>query len=218
MKLNVKIKRGSTLQEYSVEVEESSTILDVLNTIKEDIDPTLSYRSMCRSAVCGTCGVRVNYKPVLACSSKVKDFGEEVFIEPLSGFEIIKDLVIDHDVFLERLRGVYPQESYTYSTGKERPWECIMCGLCDSVCPVLLESSSFGGPMFFLRSFKYAEEDKILELIRGKKVDLCTHCKNCSFACPKLLYPELSIKEEEDMLVSKGLLHKQSFGFDFLQF
>ncbi len=229
MEVRVKVRRAHTVSEYRVEAQESSTVLDLLNFIKENMDPTLSYRSMCRAGVCGTCAVMVNSKPILACSTKALELGRELLIEPLQGFEVIRDLVVDHARLVERIRGirleptsknreVFPQELVKM----ERSWECILCGACDAVCPVLSESPSFGGPMAFIRAYKHIHDPRnsqprtILALIKDRYINLCTHCRNCSLTCPRLLYPELAIAQEESILISEGLLEKPTqtdFGF-----
>ena len=60
----------SHYQEYQMEMDEASTILDALIQIREDVDGTLSLRCSCRSAICGSCAMRVNGEAGLACIPK----------------------------------------------------------------------------------------------------------------------------------------------------
>ncbi|SHK46652.1 succinate dehydrogenase/fumarate reductase iron-sulfur subunit [Thermocrinis minervae] len=215
MEVEVLIKRAEGYQPYTVEVYKGMTILDLLNAIKEK-DPTLSYRHFCRAGVCGTCAVRVNSKPVLACSTKVEGLDTPIKIEPLYNFPVIKDLVVDHEPLIDRVKGLFSrnglvdQDEWTY-----RSYECILCGVCDEVCPVLAESHAFGGPMYFLRAYKHIKE--VYPSLKEKFIQLCTHCNNCSLACPKRLFPETAIRKEENYLQELGLLPKPA-GFDFLSF
>lgn len=235
MSISVEIWRSDGWLSYSLNIhpDGSLTILDILNFIKEEKEPTLSYRSMCRSGVCGTCAVRVNSKPVLACKTKVLDFGDVVKIEPLLGLPVVKDLVVDHGILVNRVKGVYSKEikefkvlHREYIQSVERSFECILCGVCDSVCPVILEAPYFGGPMAFLRSYKHLVDgsegnaQSTVNFLKTKFVNLCTHCKNCSIACPKMLHPEQVITQEEERLVQMGVLEKpnQQSSFDFLSF
>lgn len=82
--------------EFTIEVEEGMTILDGLNRIKWYQDGTLSYRKSCRSAICGSCAMNINGENGLACSTQIEKLNSSVIkVEPLSGFKMIKDLVVD---------------------------------------------------------------------------------------------------------------------------
>ncbi len=236
MEISVEILREGTFVNYTLKISKdvnALTVLDVLNTIKEEEDPTLSYRSMCRSGICGTCAVKVNSKPVLACKAKVSQFGKTLKIEPLSGLSVVKDLVVDHEVLINRVKGIYSKEEaqpktvYQEELSKlERSFECILCGVCDTVCPVIFEAPYFGGPMAFLRAYKHLmsgskeNAQRTAKFLKDKFINLCTHCKNCSMVCPKTLYPETAISEQEERLIDMKLIEKpnQQMGFDFLSF
>ncbi|MCS6998540.1 MAG: 2Fe-2S iron-sulfur cluster-binding protein [Aquificaceae bacterium] len=231
--MKVRIRRyPGDVQEFNLDISQKLTLLDLLYRIREEIDPSLSFRSMCRAGVCGTCGVRLKGKPVLACSTWVSP-EEELDLEPLEGYAPIKDLVVDQEGILRGLRGaklwLRPfednkpiQEGLNQKTSKS--WECILCGICDSVCPVLTNPSPFGGPMILTRGYKHlldlrnSNPTETLQNLYSLRPDLCTHCMNCSYACPKKLMPEALIKEEENLLVERGLLQREVSGFDFLSF
>ncbi|MEJ7622175.1 MAG: 2Fe-2S iron-sulfur cluster-binding protein [Aquificaceae bacterium] len=230
--MKVRIKRHPKgVEEFEVEVSQKITLLELLYKVKEELDPTLAFRSMCRAGICGTCAVKLNGKPVLACSTWVS--GEDLLVEPIDRFSVIKDLVVDHESIVKRLKDyslwlrigegtISLQEDINRKTS--RSWECILCGICDSVCPVLSESGLFGGPLTLTRLYKYlhdprnAQQETTLKTLQNLKPELCTHCMNCSYACPKRLMPEGLIREEENLLVEKGLLQRQVGGFDFLSF
>ena len=91
-------------QAYDVEVDKFSNVLDGLLSIKAKDDPTLSMRYSCRMGICGSCGMVVNGKPVLACETNVFENlkGDSLEISPMLGHPLLKDLVTDFDDFFER--------------------------------------------------------------------------------------------------------------------
>ncbi len=230
--MKVRIKRyPKGVEEFEVEVSQKTTLLELLYKIKEEHDPTLTFRSMCRAGICGTCAVKLNGKPVLACSTWISE--EEVLVEPIDRFSVVKDLVVDHEGIGKRLRdykvwlqsgegSISLQEDINRKTS--RSWECILCGVCDSVCPVLSESELFGGPLTLTRLYKHlydprnADQETALKALQTLKPELCTHCMNCSYACPKRLMPEALIRDQESILVENGLLQRHTSSFDFLSF
>jgi succinate dehydrogenase/fumarate reductase-like Fe-S protein len=113
---------------YEVPIE-NATVLNVLNYIYEDLDPSLAFRgNLCTKGYCGGCGVMVNGKPVMSCQTLAQ---AEVVIEPHPGFKIIKDLVCDWD---------RPEEVSRPSKPVEKPQiideKCVQCGDCVLMCPV----------------------------------------------------------------------------------
>lgn len=232
--MRVRIRRyPSGREEFEVYMQERATVLDLLNYIKENYEPSLTFRSMCRAGVCGTCAVKVNGKVVLACSTKLEDFGESIEIEPLNGYKVLRDLVVDHEELYSKLKRhrvwLEPFEENTDFKEEDnlaisRSHECILCGICDTVCPVLLVDSSFGGPLTLTRYYKLVFDPRnkgrqeSINLLQSIKPQLCTHCMNCSYACPKRLMPEALIRGEEALLLERGLIQKPAGGFDFLSF
>ena len=86
---------------YRISVIPGLTVLAVLIRIRDEIDGTLSFRSSCRSAVCGSCAMVINGKIDLACRTQVAVFNTDtIILEPLPNFEVIRDLVVDHDAVL----------------------------------------------------------------------------------------------------------------------
>ena len=96
-------------QAYSVPYKEDWVVLDALNYIKDQLDGTLTYRWSCRMGVCGSCGMMVNGVPKLTCAAFLRDYyPQEIRVEPLVNFPIIRDLVIDMSDFLDKLKSVRP--------------------------------------------------------------------------------------------------------------
>ncbi len=230
----VKIKRGENFESFEIKnVEKRTTILDVLEHIKNNIDLTLSFRSQCRASICGTCGVKVNGKPVLACKTKVLDLAEEdkITIEPLDNMPIIKDLVVEQDEYLSKLKKakawfepkdhfekVYPKDLDLF----EKETDCILCGICYSVCPAFQNDKNFGGPINFVKIFRFWKDkndsfgDLRIEVAKENNITSCIHCKYCTFSCPKEIPVESDILQIEFFGKQKGIIEaKDNFGFGF---
>ena len=93
---------------YEVPCMEDWVVLDALNAIKDDIDPTLSHRWSCRMGVCGSCGMLVNGRPVLTCAAFVRNYSGTIRVEPLSNFPVVRDLVVDLGSFIDKIKSVKP--------------------------------------------------------------------------------------------------------------
>lgn len=94
------IKDGKTSEVKKIEVNEEeldnyTTILELLLKIREEREPSLVLRYSCRMALCGSCGMIINGRPRLACLTKVKDLGDKIMIEPLRNLPSIRGLVPD---------------------------------------------------------------------------------------------------------------------------
>ena len=218
------------LKEFDLEVEDSPTVLEILQKVKE-LDPTISFRAMCRSSVCGTCAVKVNGEHRLACNTRVS--GEEVLIEPVDGYAPIRDLVVSQEEIFESMRRskiwLSPKEeniplSPSQLAKTSKAWDCILCGICNSVCPPLLEGRDFGGPSLITKLYSVEEdprdslgEERLKEVLQ-LNLQNCVHCSNCNLFCPKGCMPERWITLLEGKLVQKGYIQKKTEDFGFLGF
>src|SRR3954471_10537607 len=82
-------------QTFKVELEDRMTVLDALFLIQREQDPTLSFRCSCRVGMCGTCAMRINWQPRLACQTRVLTLkSDTIVVEPLSNLPVMKDLVV----------------------------------------------------------------------------------------------------------------------------
>ncbi|MCJ7595831.1 MAG: succinate dehydrogenase iron-sulfur subunit [Desulfobacterales bacterium] len=193
-------------QTYEVRAEPSDRILDCLNRIKWEQDGTLSYRMSCGHGVCGSDAMKINGRCALACQKLVKDCeGEEVLVEPLPTFRVLKDLIVDLDPFLERVKLIRP-----YLISREPPPEkerrqepedsrrlnevirCILCACCTAACPVTAENENYLGPAPLVWAFRYifdSRDDEGLErLAQVDSPDGAWGCVNhfeCTRVCPK---------------------------------
>ncbi len=191
---------------YDIEVEPDYTILDILNEIHWNIDGTLAYRRSCRSAICGSCAMKVNGRNVLACETPMHQFkGNKLKIEPLPGFKIVKDLVVDMDDFFDKLQRVKPylildkpipdKEFFQSPEDFEEIVDainCILCGACTSSCPSLWANDDYIGPAALLKAYRFIFDsrddgtDERLDVINDKNgIWRCHTIFNCMEACPK---------------------------------
>jgi succinate dehydrogenase / fumarate reductase iron-sulfur subunit len=213
-------------QEYMVEAEPTDKILDCMNKIRWEQDPTLSYRASCAHGICGSDALMINGRIELACQKLVRDFktANNFVIEPLPLFKVIKDLIVDMDPFFEKHRTVRP-----YLINDEDPPEterlqdpenqkffepalaCILCGSCTAACPINRSNDKNLGPAALLRGFRYVADSR--DTATGSRLaqldnkDGAWGCKSmwwCTDVCPKAIPITKSIaqikrliKEEE---------------------
>jgi len=214
------------------EIKEGLTLLEALQAIKTGQDPTLTFRSGCRSSVCGSCAVRVNGREVLACAYKPK---EGDLVEPLRYGEVVKDLVTDQTAafgtlprakaWLARFDAeavVTPQEE----TRTEVQSDCILCHSCHSACPVLETNPAFLGPFALTRDWRYvadpreAEPKAKIDTIQHDGVWDCTLCGECTAVCPQGIDPKNDILMLRTKSTQMGHMDPNmgafgSFGLDF---
>lgn len=194
--ITVKVRRfdpehdtASHLETYTVQVHDGSRVLHVLHAIHNDCDPTLSYRYSCGSGQCGSCAVRVNGEPVLACMEEAKN---NIIIEPLN-LPVKKDLVVDLLPKLEIIAALQPCQDRVIPTKTEidtiKPLrDCIECLACVSICPAV-DVTSFAGPTAMRQEMRLALDprdcaDRVPDAIKEGLFN-CTSCQACAKVCPK---------------------------------
>lgn len=201
--------REPAKQEYFYRLEPGMSLLNCLDQIYREQDSTLRYSYCCKAGVCGMCGVMADGKPSLLCHAIAKD---DVLLEPLRGFPVIRDLVIDRDacedwrqglqLYPKRLAaaGVLPETITAKNMALYKtPSRCIECYCCMSSCPVYLrEPHGFAGPcLFTLLARHYVDprdEDGRLTTARAMGVNKCKECGKCSGVCHVQASPAEQIK------------------------
>lgn len=207
---NPDIDDAPYFQEFDVEYEPGMTVLDALLYIQDKYDSSLAFRWECRGGQCGSCAVRVNTIARIACRTKV-DPDEELVLQPLEKMPIIKDLVVDMDRTISRLRRTRPY----VERGKPAPRpeiihqpdieilrelrKCIECSACLSNCPIVHETWDYAGPMI-IRQIARLEMDPRdvadrVTMALEESVYSCTTCKMCEDICPKhIKIPSLAVE------------------------
>ena len=83
-------------------------VLDALIKIKNEIDPTLTFRRSCREGVCGSCSFNIDGTNTLACTKAIDEIKGDVKVYPLPHMPVIKDLVPDLNVPYAQYRSIEP--------------------------------------------------------------------------------------------------------------
>ncbi len=208
---------------FKVDVEDHMTVLDVLEKLRLD-DPTLTYRHSCHHGSCGTCGMLVNGREVLACVTNVMELGAPVVtVEPLHNAPLISDLVVDMVPFFEKYAPVEMpliRESEYLPEGKPseevgtytRLESCLECGLCLSACPVVATDPDYMGPAALAAAARVVQEPRgkdvplILEMVDNEQG--CWRCHSameCTEVCPNDVDPGGMIMYLRQQLISSKL-------------
>ncbi len=212
---------------FEIDVEEGMTVLDALNHIHWEIDGTLAYRRSCRSAICGSCAMKINGRVMLACKTQIiRDLKTNyVKIEPLPGYRLIKDLVVDFEPFFDKLTKVKPYIiKHTPDPEDERkqspeefhlinePADCIYCGACVASCPSAWADEGYLGPAALLKAYRFCFDsrdegaDERLPIVDDRDgVWRCHYVANCMDACPKEIKITDFIARLRNMIVQTKL-------------
>ncbi|XDF45356.1 succinate dehydrogenase/fumarate reductase iron-sulfur subunit [Saccharolobus solfataricus] len=213
-------EKGYWWAEYKLKVDRFTQFTEALRRIKSEQDPTLSYRASCHMAVCGSCGMKINGEPRLACKTLVLDVVKKynnnvITIEPMDYFKPIKDLIVDWDEFYERMFKIKPRlyqakevlegkaEHRLKPEDQRELWkfaQCIWCGLCVSACPVVVIDQQFLGPAAHAKGYRFLADprDTITEERMKILIDSswrCTYCYQCFNVCPRDIEPVTAIKK-----------------------
>ena len=215
-------------QEYELDLDNNLTVLDGLILIREEIDGTLAIRCSCRSAICGSCAMRINGHATLACNTKIVDAlpsnGTPIVVEPAGNMQVIKDLVVDFKPFWDKVttvepwlqpQGPMPEEEHIAPNESMRHlagvMSCIMCGACVSDCTVLDVDSNFLGPAALAKAYRFvadprddADYDRLGKLNEYGGVWDCTRCMQCVEVCPKDVDPMGRIMSLRDKAMEAG--------------
>ncbi len=199
-------------QEFIVDAEPDTSVLDGLEMIRLGQDSTLMYRHSCHHSSCGTCACKINGLERLTCITKISELEDnKIELAPLDGFNVIGDLVVDMAPFYDDLSNDWSYlkksddvESIALPDGIGhfiRFENCIECGACISSCPVSHENSAFIGPAVLAavncELMKSPEKSKKLLALAGSKrgQNLCQRALNCSRVCPTGVYPARHIAD-----------------------
>ncbi|MGF1506707.1 MAG: succinate dehydrogenase/fumarate reductase iron-sulfur subunit [Anaerolineae bacterium] len=204
-------------QDYEVPMTAETTILDAIETIKAELDGTLTFRRSCRHAICGSCAANVNGRNVLLCHSPLSEHLDRrgvCHIRPLPALPVIKDLVVDRTRFWEQylrvkpwLLGpdVVPDKEFRISPEEvaalKDAEKCIMCGACFSACPVTAMRPDYIGPHALQKALMRVLDPR--DTAPAERLDIvanldgiytCHGVGNCIEDCPKGLNPVEAIK------------------------
>jgi succinate dehydrogenase / fumarate reductase iron-sulfur subunit len=196
-------------------------VLDALIKIKNEQDPTLTFRRSCREGVCGSCAMNIDGSNTLACTKAIEDVKKDVKVYPLPHMKVIKDLVPDMTNFYAQYAAVKPWlQAETEPPTRERLqsreeraeldglWECILCACCSTSCPSYWwNSDRYLGPAVLLQAYRWIADSR--DEYAGERLDdledpfrlyRCHTIMNCTAACPKGLNPAKAIAETKKLM------------------
>ncbi len=215
MQVQFKVKRFNPEKEnkaywgeYTVEVEDTDRVLDGLNYIKWNHDGSLAYRRSCAHGICGSDAFVVNGRNRLACKFLIKQALAEtkvITVEPLRGFPVIKDLVVDMEGFFAKYRSVKPylinhdpvpekerQQSAAQHARFDFTTPCILCAACTTSCPTFWADKDYVGPAAIVQAHRFifdsrdqGSAERLALLADSGGVFTCRSIFNCVEACPR---------------------------------
>jgi len=194
--------------------------LDALMFIKNDLDPSLTFRRSCREGICGSCSMNINGTNTLACLKPIE--GKEINIYPLPHMKVIKDLVPDLSEFYEQYKSIEPWLKNNSKSKKERKqsqierkeldglYECVLCACCSTSCPSYWwNGDKFLGPAILLQAYRFIvdsrdndRKSRLKKLEDKFKLYRCHTIMNCTKTCPKNLNPAKAISKIKKLQVS----------------
>ena len=190
--------KNPRMDSYEVDLDSCGPmVLDAIMKIKNEIDPTLTFRRSCREGICGSCAMNIDGTNTLACTKSISEIKNEIKIYPLPQMPLIKDLVTNLKTFFRaKLDGLY---------------ECILCACCSTACPSYWwNSDKYLGPAVLLQSYRWLQDsrdesraERLAELDDAFKVYRCHTIMNCTQTCPKGLNPAEAISGIKRMIASR---------------
>ena len=228
MKVTLRIKRYNPetdvkpyFKEYVVDAEPTDRVLDALNQIKWYSDGALSYRRSCAHGICGSDAMRINGRNRLACKMLMGEVGSRVTIEPLMGFTVLKDLIVDMDKFFDAYKSVKPYliaddapsagERLQSPEERERfedTTKCILCAACTTACPITWTNEEFIGPAAIVNAHRFIFDsrdvgsgERLRILSKRSGVFRCRTVFNCTDACPRGIEITKAIEEVKRALL-----------------
>ncbi len=215
-----------SIDTYQVDLDDCGPmILDGLIKIKNDIDPTLTFRRSCREGICGSCAMNINGTNTLACTKGMDEVDGDIDIYPLPHQPVVKDLVPDLTNFYAQYASIKPwmQTQTPPPPDRERLqskedreeldglYECILCACCSTSCPSYWwNSDRFLGPAILLQAYRWIADSR--DENTGERLDnledpfrlyRCHTIMNCTNTCPKGLNPAKAIAEIKKLMVER---------------
>jgi succinate dehydrogenase / fumarate reductase iron-sulfur subunit len=201
-------------------------VLDGLIWLKNNVDPTLTFRRSCREGVCGSCAMNIDGENTLACTKAMDDVDGPVNVRPLPHLPVVKDLVVDLTTFYAQLRSIEPwlqtetpqpetewRQSHDDRVRLDGLYECILCACCSTSCPSYWwNGERFLGPAILLQAYRWlidtrdeATGERLDDLEDPFRLYRCHTILNCAQTCPKGLNPAKAIAEVKKMMVERRL-------------
>jgi succinate dehydrogenase / fumarate reductase iron-sulfur subunit len=214
-----------TVDSYQVDLDKCGPmVLDALIKIKNDIDPTLTFRRSCREGVCGSCAMNIDGTNTLACTKYISEVEKEVKVYPLPHMPVVKDLVPDLNQAYAQYASIEPwlkvdtpaPERERLQSPQDRVkldglWECILCFCCTTSCPSYWwNADRYLGPAVLLQAYRWLADsrdegagERLDQLEDPFRLYRCHTIMNCTRTCPKSLNPAKAIAEIKKMMLAR---------------
>lgn len=232
------------MQTYSVDLDECGPmVLDALLKIKNEQDPTLTFRRSCREGICGSCAMNVDGRNTLACLAFIDKDTPVSPINPLPHMYVVKDLVTDLSNFYEQYKSIKPwlqikdPSSHDLSKGEflqskedrkklDGMYECILCACCSTSCPSYWWSAdTYLGPAVLMQAYRWVEDsrdqmtkERMESLDDAFKLYRCHTIMNCSKTCPKGLNPGRAVAHLKKKVRQYSYVHFIMIDFNFTDY
>lgn len=199
------------MQSYELDQAPYMSLFIALSQIREQQDPSLQFDFSCRSAICGSCGMMVNGRPMLGCRTQTADLPDVIRLHPLPVFKLVGDLSVDTGIWFREMvesteAWIHAKEAFEPGAEEERMDDdaaqkiydsdrCIECGCCIASCGVANVRSEFTGPAGLNRIARFAmdprdardDADWYEVISNSQGVFGCLGLMACHDVCPKEL-------------------------------
>jgi succinate dehydrogenase / fumarate reductase, iron-sulfur subunit len=214
------------LDTYTLDMDDCGPmVLDALIKIKNEVDPTLTFRRSCREGICGSCSMNIDGTNSLACLKPVEDVKGTVNVYPLPHMPVVKDLVPDLTNFYAQYASIQPwlqaktppppdRERLQSKQDQEKintPSACILCACCSAACPSYWwNPDRYLGPAALLQAYRWIVDSR--DEATGERLDAledpfrlyrCHTILNCTKDCPKDLNPGRAIAEIKKLIAER---------------
>ena len=200
-------------------------VLDAIIKIKNEVDPTLTFRRSCREGICGSCAMNIDGVNTLACTQPIDGIKGPVRVNPLPHLPVVKDIVPDLSHFYAQYATIRPWIRTQSTTPPDRErlqskedrekldglYECILCACCSTSCPSYWwNGDRYLGPAILLQAYRWLADSR--DEATGERLDdledpfrlyRCHTIMNCTKTCPKGLNPAKAIAEIKKMLMAR---------------
>ena len=217
--------KNPRMDTYEIDLDNCAPmVLDALIKMKDEMDPSLTFRRSCREGICGSCAMNIDGTNTLACTKPIADVKGDVNIYPLPHMKVVKDLVPDLNHVYQQYASIEPWlQAEGDAPAKERLqtpedrekldglYECILCFCCSTSCPSYWwNPDKYLGPAVLLHAYRWIIDsrdeatDKRLDALEDPfKLYRCHTIMNCAKTCPKGLNPGKAIAEIKQLMTQR---------------
>ena len=209
-------------QDFDLEMFGTDRVLDALHKIKWEQDGSLTFRRSCAHGVCGSDAMRINGRNRLACKTLIKDLdiSQPIYVEPIKGLPVEKDLIVDMNPFYQAYKDVNPFLIASDKPEKERlqspedraryddTTKCILCAACTTSCPVFWTDGQYFGPAAIVNAHRFIFDSRDeaaqvrIDILNDKEgVWRCRTTFNCTEACPRGIEVTKAIAEVKQAIL-----------------